>query len=242
MRLPIGGRSLSMVVPDERAWLRDGTGAAGPPPRRGAGAWEPPYWMRVWPAAIGLARALVRSGRLAGVRVLDLGCGLGVPGCQAAALGADVTFVDRESDALAFARWNAAAQAGAGRIEATELDWSSATVAAPFDLVLLSDVSYHPMHHRALERQLAVALAPGGVALHSDPCRPAATTFLDGLTTGYSVAQVRCQQAVAGERVEVRLSLLSRTGESAQLATRLQAALLALAESRAPSAEPRRAR
>ena len=111
LRIPVGPAQLSLVVPDDRAWMRQGTWASDV--LRGK---EPPYWCRIWPSAVAVARQLVRgsgSGAgLEGVRVLDLGCGLGVPGAQAAALGGALCSVDFEPDALAFAQWNANAQPG----------------------------------------------------------------------------------------------------------------------------------
>jgi len=44
-----------------------------------------PYWAELWPAGIALAEAL--PDRLDGVRVVELGCGLGVPSLVAAARG-----------------------------------------------------------------------------------------------------------------------------------------------------------
>ena len=41
-----------------------------------------PYWAELWPAALALAAALPR--RLAGTRLVELGCGLGVPSLVAA--------------------------------------------------------------------------------------------------------------------------------------------------------------
>ena len=45
-----------------------------------------PYWAELWPSGLALAQAL--PARLAGLRVVELGCGLGVPSLVAAARGA----------------------------------------------------------------------------------------------------------------------------------------------------------
>ena len=44
-----------------------------------------PYWAELWPAGLALAHALPE--RLDGVRVVELGAGLGVPSLVAAARG-----------------------------------------------------------------------------------------------------------------------------------------------------------
>jgi len=46
-----------------------------------------PYWAELWPAARALAAALPP---VAGLRVVELGCGLGLPSLVAAAGGAEV--------------------------------------------------------------------------------------------------------------------------------------------------------
>ncbi|PSN10051.1 hypothetical protein C7293_29490, partial [filamentous cyanobacterium CCT1] len=189
LRLPVGAAQLSLVVPDERAWRREGSWTANV--LRGG---EPPYWLRVWPAAVAIARQLDRAAALMGVRVLDLGCGLGVPGVAAARAGAEVFFVDREADAVAFATWNAEANRAPAAPRATgrALDWSRDAVPGPFDLVLLSDVSYHPAHHAPLQRQLARALAPTGCVVHADPGRELSSRFVDRLVAaGARTAQWR---------------------------------------------------
>ena len=70
---------------------------------------EPPYWAHLWSGARALASYLTRFVPLAGARVLEIGCGLALPGVTAAVLGADVTVVDTAPAALAFASESARA-------------------------------------------------------------------------------------------------------------------------------------
>src|SRR6266536_793374 len=65
-----------------------------------------PYWAQLWPSAIVLARATARL-HPAGRRVLELGCGLGLPSIAAALEGASVLATDWSADAVAFAAANA---------------------------------------------------------------------------------------------------------------------------------------
>ena len=65
-----------------------------------------PYWAELWESAAGIATALTRRDLNPQTRVLDLGCGMGLAGTVAAALGAQVTFADLEPPALLFARLN----------------------------------------------------------------------------------------------------------------------------------------
>lgn len=176
IRFPLGAGSMSLVTPDVSAWMRAGEWAANTVPNG-----EPPYWVQIWPASVAMARLLWRRGDLAGKTALDLGCGLGVPGIAAARAGSVVTFADVKPDALAFATWNAERQGNPARPTAVQFDWSRAVVPGRFDLLLLADVSYRPVHHTALQRHCLGALAPDGVILHADPLRRESTPFCQWL-------------------------------------------------------------
>src|SRR5262245_31455755 len=72
-------------------------------PIGGAAGRYMPYWVDLWPAARMLAKWLVRQTWPAGLRALEVGCGLGLPGVAALAMGMRVTFSDCDSAALRFA-------------------------------------------------------------------------------------------------------------------------------------------
>ena len=135
-----------------------------------------PYWAELWPSGVALARA-VRRRALGGRRVLELGCGLGLPSIVAAAQGARVLATDWSADALAAAHANAAANGVA--IETLRADWRApdALVArGPFDLVLAADVLYE----LRLVAPLAAVLARlGAPVLLADPGRATADAFYD---------------------------------------------------------------
>jgi predicted nicotinamide N-methyase len=95
-----------------------------------------PYWAELWPAATALAEALPD---VAGLRVVDLGCGLGLVSLVAAAKGAEVTATDWSPDAIALLRENAARNGLAVRAEVR--DWRKSWPDR-FDLALAADVLY----------------------------------------------------------------------------------------------------
>src|SRR5262245_2507121 len=69
-----------------------------------------PYWPTVWPAARMLAKAVVREPwdtYPRPVRVLEVGCGLGLAGIACLARGLHVSFSDVDETALQFAAANA---------------------------------------------------------------------------------------------------------------------------------------
>ena len=112
-----------------------------------------PYWAELWPAATALAEALPE---LAGARVVELGCGLGVPSLVAAAKGAGVTATDWAEDAIELLRDNATRNGLALRAEVR--DWRDPWDER-FNLALAADVLYERRNVEPLLERLR-ALAP----------------------------------------------------------------------------------
>src|SRR5688500_18975874 len=72
-----------------------------------------PYWATPWPSGLALAEvALARRERVAGRRVLELGCGLGTTATALAECGSSPLGVDCFAEALAYARYNVARNTG----------------------------------------------------------------------------------------------------------------------------------
>jgi predicted nicotinamide N-methyase len=137
---------------------------------------EPPYWAHLWIGARALARSLADGDRLAGKSVLDLGCGLGLPGLVAAALGAEVWFADREAAALEFVR-ESARQNDLQRVRCVELDFVHGALDRTFDLLLGAELVYDPQSYRPLCAFLERHLAPQGVIHLTDAFRSDAANF-----------------------------------------------------------------
>ena len=123
-----------------------------------------PYWAELWPAARALATAL--PDKLSGVRVVELGCGLGVPSLVAAARGAVVTATDWAEDAVALLAENAAANGLELRAEVR--DWRDPWP-EEFDLALAADVLYEERNVRPLLARLRELAPEALVALAGRP-------------------------------------------------------------------------
>lgn len=136
-----------------------------------------PYWAELWPSGLALAE-LVATLPLDGVRVLELGCGLGVPSLVAAARGARVLAGDWAPEALALLRANATRNGLS--LETALLDWRHPSTPAErrFPLVLAADVLYEQRNIDPLLDALALLVTPDGEALVADPGRAHATVFL----------------------------------------------------------------
>ena len=137
-----------------------------------------PYWADLWPSAQILAGE-VRELRLAGERVLELGCGLGLVAIGAAMAGGKVTATDYYEDAILFAQLNVADASGVV-IAARMVDWSAMPAdLGRFDVVLTSDVLYEPRYAVLVADAIAATLRRGGEAIVADPGRIACEDFLN---------------------------------------------------------------
>ncbi len=130
---------------------------------------------RQGPARVGFVRdalarhfnlAMPRLKPLAGLAVLDVGCGGGLMSEPLARLGAKVTGIDPTSDAIAVARRHAGAQGLA-------IDYRTATVedlqaeGMCFDAVICMEVIEHVPNQAALVRSLGALVRPGGAVVMS---------------------------------------------------------------------------
>ena len=142
-----------------------------------------PYWAELWDSALGVGQFLVRhygSARSQGnlpLSVLDLGCGMGLIGTVAAALGHRVLFADLEAPALLFARLNSL---GAGsRVRTRRLDWRKDHVGETFNLIVGADILYERKQWDHLEPFWREHLAGGGHVLLGEPGRKTGEMFVE---------------------------------------------------------------
>jgi predicted nicotinamide N-methyase len=138
-----------------------------------------PYWAVAWPAGLALARGIARRGSLQGRRVLELGCGLGLPSVLAARAEATVLATDAVPAAAVFAAHTLALNEV--EAETAVVEWHEAAPLVergPWDLVLGADLLYTRENVEVLPRLLHALLAPGGEAWLTDPGRAGAAELL----------------------------------------------------------------
>jgi predicted nicotinamide N-methyase len=131
---------------------------------------------------VALARSLAEytsEERLVGRRVIELGCGVGLPTVIALARGASVTTTDHYQAALDFVRYNAFVNLGR-KPRTRLLDWHTPSKEGigSFDLLLAADVLYERRNVPALAALMPALLAPSGEILLADPRRKNTPTFL----------------------------------------------------------------
>jgi predicted nicotinamide N-methyase len=169
--LVAGGERAFYVLPSDWRALREHERGAGRPA---------PYWAVAWPSGLSLARAVARRGaELAGRRVLELGCGVGLPSVAAARAGAEVLATDGVPEAVVFAAHTLALNGATGETALVEWREPAALVErGPWDVVLAADVLYTRQNVEVLPRLLRALLAPGGEAWLTDPGRSGAAELL----------------------------------------------------------------
>jgi predicted nicotinamide N-methyase len=193
LRLPLPDGELRLLQPSEAAELPDD----------GPVEWAPlvPYWSVLWRSGVALGRELAAApARLAGLRVVELGCGLGVPSVAAARAGATVLATDASDEALHMTERNA--HENGVRVETARADWDAAeelVARGPFDLVLAADVLYE---RSAVAQLLALLPRIGREVWLADPGRPAAEAFLEQARAAWSV-ETSVRDAVQIHRLKI---------------------------------------
>jgi predicted nicotinamide N-methyase len=133
-----------------------------------------PYWAELWPSARALARR-IGTRALRGARVLELGCGLGLPSIAAALAGGRVLATDWSPEAIVFTERNASANGA--QLQTAVASWADADELAargPWDLVIGSDLLYEA---RNVALVLDVLDTVADHAIIADPGRPASVEF-----------------------------------------------------------------
>ncbi|HEV8604176.1 MAG TPA: methyltransferase [Tepidisphaeraceae bacterium] len=137
-----------------------------------------PYWAELWESGLGIGQMLVASPQLARDKnVLDLGCGMGLAGTVAAALGGNVLFADLEADSLLFAALNSLPWRA--NVRTRRLNWQKDRLDERFDLILGADILYEKIQWPFLEPFWRNHLAPGGSVLLGEPGRQTGDLFLE---------------------------------------------------------------
>ena len=189
--VPLGQRDISVLRPRDTDALLDET------------VFEErdefiPYWADLWPSAIVLARHIA-SRALRGARVLELGCGLGLPSLAVALAGGRATATDWAPEALDAVAANAARNELL--VETLVADWRSPEPlleTGPYDLVIAADVLYERRNVRVLTDLLTTLDTETWLA---DPGRPPAAELVSNLELAGWDAEI----AVSTERPRVQL-------------------------------------
>ncbi len=150
-----------------------------------------PYWATLWPSAIALAEYISAHVDCYKKDILELGCGLGLNGVVCGKLGANVVMTYYESDALDFAKQNAA-QNQVSSFSTELVDWRSPKLNGVYDIIIAADVPYEDRFLEPVRNMITTYLKPSGKAYIAEPNRTVALPFFEGLTkNGFTYKQFK---------------------------------------------------
>jgi len=164
-----------------------------------------PYWAELWSSAVALAHD-VACRSLRGARVLELGCGLGLPSIAAARAGGRVLATDWSPEAVRATADNA-------RRNDVELETAIAAWGAPeaivrraaWRFVLASDVLYERRNVDLLLELLPRLVDQSGEVLIADPGRRPAEAFLERAPARWHVTSTGSPRAARTRIHRLRL-------------------------------------
>jgi predicted nicotinamide N-methyase len=132
------------------------------------------YWDRIWPPEVALSEFLIHQffpTKLAGAKVLEIGCGTGLAGVVAAQLGAFTMFSDLVPFTLEAVKETCQLN-HISNYDTCTLDWSKKIESKErYDLVLGSEVFYEEGILADISYVLEKVLVSGGKGMFCDPNR-----------------------------------------------------------------------
>jgi predicted nicotinamide N-methyase len=139
-----------------------------------------PYFGVLWEAGIGLSQFL-QNQNLAGLRVLEIGCGLALPSFVATKAGAQIIATDFHADVPLFLAENQ--KQNKVHFEYQVMNWRDEVERTKntfglFDLVIGSDILYESQHALEVAKALIGLLKPGGKIILADPGRAYVQKFV----------------------------------------------------------------
>ena len=196
----VAGREIRLVRPGDPDRLLDDPGVIDRNRREDF----MPYWAYLWPGSFLLGEALAAEGIPSGTKTLEIGCGLGLAGLVGVSLGLQVHFTDYDRAPLRFIE----ASARANGFEPSSysigmLDWRDLP-ADTYPLILGADVTYERRLVPLVAGVLARMLAPGGLALITDPNRTASEGLGDALRAVGLATEAVAAEADSAELGPVR--------------------------------------
>lgn len=185
----IGGHLWRLRVLSDKQQFSDPDGHAD---RLGISSAQWCLFGQLWPAGRLLAQAMQRFD-IAGKRVLELGCGIGLASLVLQHRGAEVVASDMHPLAEPFLAYNAALNA-LPALHYRQLRWDAPLPAlGRFDVIIASDVLYEIDHAALLAGVVERHARPDAEVLVTDPGRGNSARFSRLLAArGFSLAEERC--------------------------------------------------
>ncbi len=168
-----------------------------------------PYWAEIWPSAITLSSFIADELPLEGLRVIEIGAGVGMASVVAARKGASVLATDYSLEALRFARYNSLKNRAS--LDYERLDWRMVQCREQFDLLFAADVLYERVNLLPIVTAIDKLLKPEGAAYIADPRRKMAEQFLElAAENNFSITSFPKKYAGGSKPVSVNIYKLMR--------------------------------
>lgn len=189
LTVSIGGHAYRLRVLSDRQQFADPDGHGA---RLGISSAQWSLFGQLWPSERLLAQAMSRAD-IAGKRVLELGCGIGLASLVLQRRGAEIVASDIHPLAESFLAYNAALNA-LPALHYRQLRWDQPLpTLGEFDMIIASDVLYERDHADLLSRVVERHARPACEVLITDPGRGQSTAFTRRLDAqGFTVDEEHC--------------------------------------------------
>lgn len=178
--LPESGLKLRIALPENFEPLLD---AAASDPEQNL-----PYWAEIWPSGIALAdEILAHPEMVRGLKVLEIGSGLGVTAIAALQAGAELTVADYSPESLSLCRFNTANNMGR-EPHTFQINWRDPSAELRrragdgFPVVLAADVLYEKRDIEPMFELIEWLVASDGLFWLAEPGRSVAERFHERVT------------------------------------------------------------
>ncbi len=174
---------------------------------------EFPFWVKIWESSVVLADFMASMEPDSQRKVLELGAGLGVTGIVAAGFGHKVLLTDYQDEILDFEKVSAAVNKCDENTSFKRLDWLKPDDLGKFEMIIASEVLFHPKFFEPLLNVFRKYLAPKGVIyMAHDVRRKSLGQFLPLCEKEYDIAMQKRVLRSDDEKVEVLLTRLVPKG------------------------------
>ena len=189
LTIRLGGHDFRIRALSDLQQFADPTGSAH---RAGISSSLWSLFGQIWPSGRVLAEAMSRFD-IAGKRILELGCGIGLASLVLQRRGAEIVATDAHPLAEVFLAYNAALNA-LPALHYRQLRWGEALPAlGSFDVIIASDVLYERDHAELVAGVVERHALPAAEVMVTDPGRGNSTRFGRLLEAqGFHVEAERC--------------------------------------------------